>query len=127
MSGNEANVGILKATQLINVAWPILAPRAYGRFLARGRGGILIPVAAINLRPDGQGIIDVAGRYVTEQDIVSNTVNIPADAVTEFEAYDPEREVVFLFDDGTGIATYRGAASGQPSPKELYEQAQVSS
>ena len=127
MAESDGKVGILKATDLINVAWPILAARAYGRFLARGRGGVLIPVAAIKLRPDGQGIIDVDGRYVTAEDITSNKVSIPTDTIKEFEAYDPEREVVFLFDDGTGIATYRGAPSGQPSPKDLYEQAQQAS
>ncbi len=119
----QAKVGILKATELIKTVWPIIAPLAYGRFLARGRGGVLIPVAAVKLRAGGQGIVDVDGRYVTEQDITSGKVNIPADAVKEFLAYDPDREVVFLFDDGTGVATYRGAPSGQPTPKELYEKA----
>jgi hypothetical protein len=63
------------------------------------------------------------GRYVTEQGITSKRVNVPTGAAKEFDAYDPEREVVFLFDDGTGIATYRGAPSGQPSPRQLHEMA----
>ena len=113
--------GILKATDMIKVAWPYFAAVAYGRYLARGRGGVLIPVAAIQLRPGGDGIVDALGRYVTADDISSGKVVIPGDVTKEFESYDPEREVVFLLDDGQGIHTYRGAAAGQPSPKELYE------
>lgn len=115
--------GVLKATDLMKTTWPVVGPMAYERFLARGRGGMLIPTGAIKLRAGGEGIIDLDGRYVTEHDVTSGKVNIPLQAVEEFAAYDPEREVVFLFDDGTGITTYRGAASDQPTPKELHEKA----
>jgi hypothetical protein len=118
----EGTVGVLKAAELIKTVWPVIAPMAYARFLARGRGGVLIPVEAIKLRAGGEGIVDVDGRYVTEQDITSGKVNIPPDTVKEFAAYDPDREVVFLFDQGVGVATYRGGPpSGQATPKELYE------
>lgn len=113
--------GILKATDLMKTTWPFIAPFAYGRYLARGRGGVLIPVGGIQLRPRREGIVDAPARYVTSEDIVSGKVLLPQEAAKEFDEYDPEREVVFLFDQGKGVATYRGAPSGQQSPKELYE------
>lgn len=119
-------VGIIKATDMIKVAWRAWAPFAYGRYIARGRGGVLIAVDAVKLRAGGEGIVDTPARYVTNDDISSGSVNIPPDTSREFEIYDPEKEVVFLFDDGKGIATYRGAAPDQPSPKELYEVASAS-
>jgi hypothetical protein len=95
---------------------------AYARYVARGRGGILIPIGSIKFQPSGGGVlIDLDARYVTARDIESGSVIIAPDATKEFEAYDPEREVVFLLDDGKGIHTYRGAAPDQPSPRELYE------
>lgn len=113
--------GIIKATDLIKVVWRAWAPFAYARYVARGRGGVLVAVDAVKLRAGGEGIVDTPARYVTVDDVLTGKVNIPSDVTREFEAYDPETEVVFLFDDGNGIATYRGAAPGQPTPKELHE------
>jgi hypothetical protein len=95
--------GTLKVTDMIKVAWPYFAASAYGRYLARGRGGVLIPVATIQLRPGGEGIVDAQGRYVTAADISGGKVVIPPDVSKEFESYEPAREVVLLFDDGKGI------------------------
>jgi hypothetical protein len=47
---------------------------------------------------------------------------LPEGIDKEFQAYDPEREVLFLFDEGIRIHSFRGKPGDQPTPKELHEQ-----
>lgn len=114
-------IGILKATDLMKTVWPTVAPFAYSRYLARGRGAVLVPVGGIKLRADGSGIVDADARYVTSDDIASGRVILPPETVKEIEGYDPEGQVVFLFDEAAGVTSYCGAPSNQQSPKALYE------
>ncbi len=70
---------------------------------------------------DNQILIDGDAVYITADDIARGEVTLPAGIEQEFAAYDPESQVVFLFDSGAGIQVFRGSPDDQPSPKESYE------
>lgn len=52
---------------------------------------------------------------------MSGDVVLPDGINEEIETYDPEREVVFLFDEGMRVHTFKGKPGDQLSPKELHE------
>lgn len=108
---------MLKATEIMRESWMKLAPFAYERFLKRGRGGILVQAANLKGKPEGEGSrIDGDVKYVTAENM-----KFPDGIVREIEAYNPELEVIFIFDNGNELAEYRAHPADQPSPKALYE------
>jgi hypothetical protein len=109
--------------QLVTDTWSQFAPFAYGRYLQRGRGGLLFKVSDLKAEDieDDQILIDGDAVYVTADDIARGEVILPAGIEQEFAAYNPDLQVVFLFDSGAGVQMFRGAPDDQPSPKECYE------
>lgn len=47
--------------------------------------------------------------YVTVGAVVRGDICLPLGIETEFERYGPEREVLFLFDNGVKVAARRGS------------------
>lgn len=109
--------------EVIRKGWSTFAPFAYGRYLERGRGGVLVRVSEIKIAnaENNQLQIDGPAVYVTSGDGIRGDVVLPDGIEKEFEAYDPEREVLFMFDEGMKVHTFRGKPGDQASPKELHE------
>jgi len=110
--------------EVIRKGWPTIAPFAFRRYLERGRGGILIKVSLMKLADANNNQLQIDGPvvYVTSGDVMRGDVVLPEGIDKEFQAYNPEHEVLFLFDDGVGIRTYRGKPGDQPTPKEMHAQ-----
>src|SRR6266404_9282717 len=106
--------------RLVTDTWHQFAPFAYGRYLQRGRGGLLLLVSGVKVEDieDDQILVDGDATYVTADDIARGEIILPAGIEQDFAAYNPESEVVVLFDTGAGIQVFRGAPDDQPSPKE---------
>src|SRR5438067_13856890 len=102
-------------TQLIINSWSAFAPFAYGRYLQRGRGGILLKLSMLKLYElEGDQLeVEGDGSYVTVHDLF-----LPKDVADEVAVYDPQLQIVVVIDDGRKFCTYRGAPQNLPSPKE---------
>jgi hypothetical protein len=98
----------------VQLVWSQVAPFAYSRFLIAGRGCLYFDVADIKELTSSSEVPDA--RYVTIDDLM-----IPIDITERMKRYDPEKEVFFIFDAGTGMFTFYGKCFDEPSPQELYE------
>ncbi len=109
--------------EVIRKGWATFAPFAYGRYLNRGRGGVLVKVSQMKVADTENNQLQIDGPvvYVTAGDVLRGDIVLPDGINEEFETYDPEREVVFLFDEGMRVHTFKGKPGDQLSPKELHE------
>lgn len=101
----------------VELAWPNVAPFAYGRYLKKGRGCVCFDVSGITTEQLDEGMkIDADCRFLTIDD-----ETIPKEIRERIAKYDPEKEVFVVFNDGTGLSTFYGRVFDKPSPRELYE------
>lgn len=99
------------------LAWIEVAPFAYRKYLEKGRGGLLIDAAGITMEELDRGAkIDSDAKYVTIEDD-----QVPDEIKDRMKRYDPETEIFFLFNVGTGLSTFYGKVFKEQSPKELFE------
>lgn len=101
----------------VQLSWAKVAPFAYARYLAKGKGCLYFNVSNITSDQLDEGMqIDADAAYLTIDDD-----RMPKEIRERIAKYDPQIEIFCVFNDGVGLSTFYGRVLNEPSPKELHE------
>lgn len=108
MNDTQENKRLQQQRALVAEAWLALAAMAYAQYVHGGRGALVI-----------DGNLDGAPKWLPLSGVPSDVGLI--DLEDAIRTYDPEREIVVMFDYGQTKAHGRYSAEGENPPPVAYE------
>jgi len=110
-------------TQWVQTSWASVAANAYRLFLEHGRGAVLVDFKNATATADFHGGLRARWDYIPLEHLEgAGGEEIVPGLLERVRGYDPEREVVYIFQRRKAGPLFGHFGKGWTSPKELFEQ-----